>query len=317
MVLALDPRYPRVWRTPDTLQFGVDAPVLLLHPVTLAEERMIAALADGVSVSGLRMIARRSRVDPGAVGALLDRLSPVLDRPDEQPAPPPVVVDGDGPTAGRIIALLRGSGLEVGSGLAWTDPLVEAAGLAVIVGSFAIAPARHARWLRRDVPHLPVVFGDRGVVVGPLVRPGRGPCVRCVDLHRTDADPMWPALAAQLHGRARPGETEVVRDAVAAVVAAMAAGALTRTAPEQGDGGTTTTAGTAGAASSRFDPVTGRWTAHEHMPHPECGCLGLPVSSPASWPPASLDAQAVRARRGSGTAGAPPGDPDATRAVPS
>ena len=37
-----------------------------------------------------------------------------------------------------------------------------------------------------------------GCSSGPLVTPGRGPCLRCLDLHRCDRDPAWPALLAQL-----------------------------------------------------------------------------------------------------------------------
>ena len=48
------------------------------------------------------------------------------------------------------------------------------------------------------VPHLPVRVRDGTGVVGPLVIPGLSSCLVCADLHRTDRDPAWPALAAQL-----------------------------------------------------------------------------------------------------------------------
>ncbi len=62
-----------------------------------------------------------------------------------------------------------------------------------------VSPYAYGRWQRGRLPHLPVVVtGDR-VIVGPLVRPGRaGPCLRCLDLHRTDRDPSWPMAAARL-----------------------------------------------------------------------------------------------------------------------
>ncbi len=48
------------------------------------------------------------------------------------------------------------------------------------------------------VSHLvATVRGETGVV-GPLVVPGVTSCLRCADLHRRDADPRWPVLAAQL-----------------------------------------------------------------------------------------------------------------------
>jgi hypothetical protein len=48
------------------------------------------------------------------------------------------------------------------------------------------------------VPHLPVRMRDGAGLVGPLVIPGVSSCLCCVDLHRTDRGPAWPALAAQL-----------------------------------------------------------------------------------------------------------------------
>lgn len=46
--------------------------------------------------------------------------------------------------------------------------------------------------------HLPVVVDEQRVRIGPLVRPGRTPCTTCYDLHRTDWDPAWPVVLAQL-----------------------------------------------------------------------------------------------------------------------
>lgn len=52
--------------------------------------------------------------------------------------------------------------------------------------------------LRADQPHLLARSTWDGVVVGPLVVPGRTPCVRCTDLVRCELDPDWPALLSQL-----------------------------------------------------------------------------------------------------------------------
>jgi hypothetical protein len=68
----------------------------------------------------------------------------------------------------------------------------------LIAAHHVLAPGRAARWLAVDVPHLPVVFGERAAVLGPLVVPGRTPCLRCAEEHRIDADPAWPVLAGQL-----------------------------------------------------------------------------------------------------------------------
>jgi hypothetical protein len=265
MVLLLDPRLPRVWRTPDSIQFGVDRPALVLDGVSAAEERMLSALADGVTRRGLEVIALRSRAARSEVAALLDRVASIL--VDSAPPPavrPLVVLDGTGPTAEALRWMLADAGAEVLAGLRSTDPAVDEADAAVLVASYAVEPRRHARWLRRDIPHLAVVYSDGGVTVGPLVRPGGGPCLRCVDLHRTDADPAWPAMATQLYTLPPPGETPVAAAAAAAraTTELLAAGAPSPRAM-------------AGRSAQLAAGATD-WVSRTWGPHPSCGCL---------WPP--------------------------------
>ncbi|KHL08338.1 hypothetical protein CLV56_0849 [Mumia flava] len=50
------------------------------------------------------------------------------------------------------------------------------------------------------VPHLPVVCESTSVRLGPLVRPGTTPCVRCDDRDRAGWDRSWPFVLAQ-HAR--------------------------------------------------------------------------------------------------------------------
>jgi len=52
--------------------------------------------------------------------------------------------------------------------------------------------------VRNDEPHLVVRCWGNGVSVGPLVVPGKTSCVRCADLSRSDADPLWPVVLRQL-----------------------------------------------------------------------------------------------------------------------
>jgi len=137
--------------------------------------------------------------------------------------------------------------------------------LVVLVEHHVADPARHRPLVTDAVPHLSVVAREATVLVGPLVRPGRTPCLRCLDLHRTDADPGWPALAAQLACRAPEG-VESVLAAVAAPLAAAQALALL-------DGRTATVEGaTLEIALPDAVPRLARWAAH-----PACGCTGLPT----------------------------------------
>jgi hypothetical protein len=74
--------------------------------------------------------------------------------------------------------------------------------VAVLAPVTAIAPGLTDELLRAGVPHLSAGVRERTGVVGPLVVPGRSACLRCLDLHRTDRDPAWPHVAAQLAGAA-------------------------------------------------------------------------------------------------------------------
>ena len=72
--------------------------------------------------------------------------------------------------------------------------------LAILAPTGSMLPPE---WLAavRHRPHLPVVIRETTAIIGPLVLPGRSPCLRCVELNRGDRDPTWPALAAQLIGQ--------------------------------------------------------------------------------------------------------------------
>lgn len=69
--------------------------------------------------------------------------------------------------------------------------------LVVLLGHGAVDHRRAEPWRRRDVPHIPVVVDGPVLRVGPLVD-GPAPCLLCLDLHRTDRDPQWPRVLAQL-----------------------------------------------------------------------------------------------------------------------
>jgi hypothetical protein len=191
MVLRLDAGWPLLWRSPSSVQFGSDEPAVVLSEVSEGEDRLIAALAAGVSESGFSMLAESLEVSAERSQALLESLSPVLARETESPSRFAAVL-GDSALARSIARLLSASDA-LGS--------VADADLVVLVADWVVTPADHLHWLNQDVPHLPVVSSERAVTVGPLVEPGLGPCLYCVHLARVDEDPAWTAIATQLLGR--------------------------------------------------------------------------------------------------------------------
>jgi bacteriocin biosynthesis cyclodehydratase domain-containing protein len=259
MVLRLDSQVPRVWRTPFTLQFGIEPARVVLTEVSDAEEQLISALIAGVARPGLGMIARSLGVGPARVNEILTLIAPVLE--PEIPARPsrrPVVdVVGSGPTADLVAQALASEGIAVppkGSAPA------ETCDLAVAVGHYVLEPYLYGHWLRADIPHLPVIFTDAGVTIGPLIEPGAGPCLYCLERYRSDADPVWPAIASQLWGRRSPTETLLLAHDTATRVARLVLERLAGGDPRP-------------AASIRLSHIDGAVSYREEKPHPLCDCL--------------------------------------------
>lgn len=133
-----------------------------------------------------------------------------------------VQVVGRGRLADLLADHLRRSGVgqvEVSTEL---DPAV-APHLGVLLAHGALAPQVARQWQSSGVAHLPLIVREHSVSLGPLVVPGHGPCLGCLDLHRRDRDQAWPGLAAQLVDDLSGSRTDPVLAAAGAGLAAMVA----------------------------------------------------------------------------------------------
>lgn len=300
MVPRIDPALPLVWRTPTDLQLGATGTRVVLHDAGDVETGLIAALRHGASVETLTTIGLGLGGRPEQVRRLLGELAPLFEAaPPQATRRGTVAVDAAGDLGARVAADLAALGYEVldlrddsADGPAIED-LVDGVDLAVLGADWVVPPARHLRWLRRDVPHLAVVSDDSGFRVGPLVEPGTGPCLRCLELARRDADAAWPVIAAQLSGR-RPATRDLraVVEAGAVAVAAV-------------DDRLAHRAGTLANVSIRLGRARpgGLPRPIRHEPHPECGCrapggiatAAAPLGGRRSPAPSSATAGAVPA----------------------
>ena len=272
MHLRLDPQLSVVWRDPSTVQVGVDRPTAVLHDVDRVDERILGVLRRGVG-GGPRALAVLADAGPSRVSARLADLAPALLA--DAPAPPPVVdVVGRGGVADALVDLARASGLAV-RGVDPDDDDPVRAPLAALVAEHVLAPRDALRWVRHDVPHLLVRRGDGLCEIGPLVRPGTTACSRCLDLHRTDADPGWPAVAAQLWRRpAPPLDALVLAQAVLLAVRRLVASAGTGGDGRQVPDGLV----------QRVADGDGRISVAPTRPHPACGCAAPPGTGSGDAP---------------------------------
>jgi bacteriocin biosynthesis cyclodehydratase domain-containing protein len=127
--------------------------------------------------------------------------------------------------------------------------------------------------VRTGRPHLAARVRETTGVVGPLVLPGRGACLRCLDLYRRDRDPAWPQVVAQLAATRGPWACDVLLATAVGTLAAMQAVAYLEGRPVDAYGGT--------LELGLADPEVRRrsWPVH-----PACGC-GWPVPTATPGPP--------------------------------
>jgi len=123
---------------------------------------------------------------------------------------------------------------------------------------------RARRLVLDGTAHLLVEVRDATGVVGPLVLPGRTPCLRCLDLTRSDLDPAWPVLAHQLPVA---GDGELGCDGpLALAVAAQAAMQVLAMAD-----GTAVPAALGGTLELALPDW--RWRRRTWPLHADCGCV--------------------------------------------
>jgi bacteriocin biosynthesis cyclodehydratase domain-containing protein len=108
-------------------------------------------------------------------------------------------------------------------------------------------------------------------VVGPLVRPGRSACLRCRDLARSERDPAWPLILAQLAGGSGDGGDTGCDTVLAATVAAQAA-VQALAFLDTGRPGTAVSDGALELAVPDW-----QWRRRSWPPHPRCPCGAGPA----------------------------------------
>jgi bacteriocin biosynthesis cyclodehydratase domain-containing protein len=262
----IDPRLPLLWRTPSEIQVGFASPRAVLADLTPAEEYVVSALHSGVSDVSLRALGKQRGMSDAQLSHLLARIAPALEPPGRASLPN-VAVEGGGLGAARIAhtlteacftvvgatELLGHANRQRGSSTEHADATHS---ISIVVATMVLAPDRCGRWLRRGVRHLPVVWLDTEVHVGPLIDPGRTACWHCIELARCDVDSSRRALVTQVAGRPAAAETNRTTQEVALRVARWL------------DGSDAPAPGTA----LILQVSSGRWRPMATTPHAACSC---------------------------------------------
>jgi bacteriocin biosynthesis cyclodehydratase domain-containing protein len=176
---------------------------------------------------------------------------------------------------GRPRALAAADAIRRASPLTDLRPLPdEAADLVVLARPWAASDPLAAAVQAGQVPHLVATVRGENGIVGPLVVPGRTSCLRCADLHRRDADPRWPRLAAQLTATEPPPSGATVTCLLTAATAALQVLAYL-----DGTAAPVTLDATVELRPPDLRPRVRRWS-----PHPACGCGAAGENTPGERP---------------------------------
>jgi bacteriocin biosynthesis cyclodehydratase domain-containing protein len=275
---ALNPAMPVLSRPDGVVQVGWDPrrAVLVRPPsgMTVATLRaLLRCLHTGATLAQLHDVA--DGVDEATIADLLTELVDAdvvtaMRRPRTRSAS--IRIHGRGPLSDLLASALRCSGARIKhSSQPHAGVSQEKTDLVVLSDSLGADPRLLRDLHAAGTPHLPVRVRDGAGLVGPLVVPGLTSCLRCADLHRSDRDEGWPAVAAQLRdavGNADRatvlGTAAVALNQVDRVIAAVRGGmdisAVDR-APHPPSTLDTTL---------EFDIATGSTTARRWTRHPRC-----------------------------------------------
>lgn len=179
-------------------------------------------------------------------------------------------VHGRGPLSDLLMESLRCSGARIAHSSQPHAAVSRAAVDLVVLADYLVADPRMVRDLHSQrVAHLAVRVRDGTGLVGPLVIPGVTSCLSCADLHRSDRDAAWPAVAAQLR------ETVGVADRPTLLAtAALALSQVHRViaAVRGRDAGPDPGPPQALNATLEFDLHAGAIVARQWTKHPLCSC---------------------------------------------
>ncbi|BBY22273.1 cyclodehydratase [Mycobacterium stomatepiae] len=279
-VYALDPAMPVLLRPDGAVQVGWDPrrAVLVRPPRGLAAAALAAllrAMRSPLPITELqREAVERGLTDTDGLTNLVAQLvsAGVVNRGFRQAGgrAASIRVHGRGPLSDLLMESLRCSGARIAHSSQPHAAVSRAAVDLVVLADYLVADPRLVRDLHsQGVAHLAVRVRDGTGLVGPLVIPGVTSCLGCADLHRSDRDAAWPAVAAQLR------ETVGVADrATLLATAALALSQVNRViaAVRGDDAGPDPGPPQALNATLEFDLHASAIVARQWTKHPLCSC---------------------------------------------
>lgn len=257
--IGWDPRRAVLVRTPSGLTADGLAELLRGMQTPAGIDELLARATD----LGLEDTAQMVDVVHRLVAAKVVACDPV---PDRAPSLR-IRVHGSGPLSDVVISALQCSGARVRQ-TSQRNATGAGADLVVLTDNLAVDPALVRELHNGRTPHLLVRVRDGTGLVGPMVIPGVTSCLRCADLHRSDHDAAWPAVAAQLRDTVGNADRATVL-----ATAALAVNQIDRVLRAiRGTGSVHPAPPTTLDTTLEFDVGASSIVARRWSRHPRCSC---------------------------------------------
>ncbi len=88
MALKINQHQQALWRSPKVMQIGLGPDKVILEDLTPAQEKLIAALYSGIADNQVEAIANQSKLDPSTAYELVEKIRPLMQRPEANPGKP-------------------------------------------------------------------------------------------------------------------------------------------------------------------------------------------------------------------------------------
>lgn len=275
---TLNPAMPVLMRPDGVVQVGWDPrrAVLVRPPRGLTADSLAALLRD--LQSRVEMSALLARADAAGLAdrdefaelirQLIAANIVTIERRRRRTRSASIRVHGRGPLSDLLVSGLRCSGARVRhTSHGCSGVTADEADLVVLSDNLIVDPRLLRELHTEGTPHLPVRVRDGTGVVGPMVIPGVTSCLRCADLHRSDHDDAWPAVAAQLRDTIGSADRATMLG-----TAALAINQVDRVVRVLHTGGEHSSDPPALDTTLEFDVGTGSVLARRWRRHPRCSC---------------------------------------------
>ena len=241
---------------------------VLLTGLAPQDRRILVGLGSTTS-SALRAVSARERTRPDAAAALRLLASAAEQAAGSEALTGVVSVTGYGSLCTTVASVITSCGGEVvqdappSPALSGMPSAYARPDLAVCVSAEVVDVARAEAWGALGVPVVPVVTHGERIAVGPVLRPGQGPCAHCLEQYRADRDPGRAALGAALLRAPVAADAQPALGSLAAgLVSLVVRAELMGTPAPLGVG-------------QLVSMPHGRVSYHQWSQHPRCPCVTM------------------------------------------